>query len=148
MGCDIHLHIEVKVAGKWEHWGNPNIRRSYRLFGAMAGVRDEEEIPIVAPKGFPSDASLLTRMDYEHEGLDAHTPSWLDHKEIIALEKRLNQWRKEEVERNPSFWGLDLEHHILHSYLFGNSFTAKWKHDDIDYAPGVDDVRFVFWFDN
>ena len=46
MGCDIHLHAEIKVNGKWEHYAHPHIRRDYRLFAKMASVRN-------APYGHP-----------------------------------------------------------------------------------------------
>lgn len=27
MGCDIHLHIEVKINGAWEHYATPRVDR-------------------------------------------------------------------------------------------------------------------------
>lgn len=145
MGCDIHLHVEIHCEGKWEHWAHPSVIRWYELFGKMAGVRGDED-PIVEPRGFPPDASLATRLDYEHEGLDAHTPSWLNTEEIIQLETWLKAM---DEKRNPAWPGFDLEAGILSgTYLFGNSLTAKWRFVDVDYAPGVDAVRLVFWFDN
>ena len=147
MGCDIHLHIEVKLHGRWEHYAAPNIERWYRLFGVMAGVRGDEE-PIVAPKGFPADASELTRIIRKDYGVDGHTDSWLDHDEIMQLEKHLEKWRIEDGDKAP-FGTFDLEYGILHTYLAGSSFTAHWQFTDCYYLPtGVTDVRFVFWFDN
>ena len=146
MGCDIHMHIEVMVAGRWEHYAAPSIERWYKLFGLMAGVRNHEVTPICSPKGFPADASIVTKLIYEDEKADAHTVSWLDHDEIIKLEDTLEEWSKESDEKWPQY---DLEYGILHTYLSGNSFTAHWRYDDCRYLPeGIDDIRFVFWFDN
>ena len=148
MGCDIHLHVEVKMGDKWEHYAAPNVARWYRLFGAMAGVRDESESPIVAPKGFPSDTSALTKAIREDYGIDGHTDSWLNHDEIMQLEDRLKEWATHRDEKEP--WDrYDLESGILNTYMAGNGFTAHWRYDDMPYLPsGITDVRFVFWFDN
>lgn len=144
MGCDIHLHIEVKLkGGHWEHWGCPNIKRWYALFAKMAGVRtDEPEKAIALPKGLPADMTTLTRRDAEGWDVDGHSHSWLGVDEIIQLE----QWLKEQP-AEPGEWGCNLEHHILHSYLFGSGFTG-WKRYPDDNRHGMEDVRFVFWFDN
>jgi len=146
MGCDIHLHIEVMVNGKWEHYAAPSIDRWYRLFGLMAGVRDHDETPIAQPKGFPADASIVKKLLREDYGGNGHTNSWLDHDEIMQLEDKLKEWEKEDKVKWP---GYDLEASILHAYLGGNGFTSHWRYDDVPYLPeGITDVRFVFWFDN
>ncbi len=153
MGCDIHLHIEVKVNGKWEHYAAPSIDRDYRLFATMADVRNEDHryVPISKPKGFPEDASILTRLLREDYEIDGHSDSWLDHNEVMILEDRLKSFFEEDRKENPRLFSLDycLEHSILHTYLGENSFTAHWRYDDIPYLPkGITDFRFVFWFDN
>ena len=147
MGCDIHFHIEVKVGGKWEHYAAPSVERWYKFFGLLAGVRDKEVASVSVPKGFPKDASIVTKICYEDEKLDAHTVSWLDHNEIMKVEDALDEWRADAD--NTDFAAYDLEWGILHTYLVGNSFTAHWRYDDDRYLPeGIDDVRWVFWFDN
>lgn len=151
MGCDIHLHIEVLVKGEWLHYGAPNVGRWYRLFGAMAGVRSLKETPISPPKGFPEDASIVTKLIRAHDGADGHSDSWLSHDEIMQLEDRLRRWEKEDPDPtlDPFRNRYDLEAGVLHTYLAGSGFTAHWRYDDIRYLPeGIDDVRFVFWFDN
>ena len=139
MGCDIHLHTEVKIDGNWHHYGKPSIERDYNLFALMAGVRDYNNItPISAPKGIPDDATFLTKYDLERYGRDAHTPSWFNSKEIarlykwVAAKMGLEHWR---IERE--YWG----------YLFGNGWEGFHKHPE-DYPRGLEDVRFIFWFDN
>ncbi len=37
MGCDIHLHTEVKIANVWHRYGCPSVDRNYRVFAKMAG---------------------------------------------------------------------------------------------------------------
>lgn len=141
MGCDIHLHIEVKVNGKWEHWSAPNVNRSYRLFALMAGVRNYYEIaPVAQPKGFPEDASALTKFDYENWGADAHSTSWLSGEELDLLDSRL----KETLQPDDQYMGLEGD--VFHTYVFGNGFNVK-KYPG-DYPVGVEDCRAVFWFDN
>jgi len=131
MGCDIHLHVEVKINGKWEHWTNPSVDRNYDLFAKMAGVRNNGSItPISEPKGLPKDLSVVTQFAYEYEKDDAHTESWLNRDEI----KELAQWYENTYPR-----GISLECSILHSYCVGYSFKDKMYHED---------ARFVFWFDN
>jgi hypothetical protein len=140
MGCDIHFHIEVKINGVWQHYGAPDIARNYELFNVLAGVRGSGK-PIVSPKGLPDDASDITKIDYAKWGRDAHTPSWLNYKEIVKLENWLMKKKKENSEEF-SYEYFDLEYSILKSYLFGNAFTSYKEHSEIE------DVRFVFWFDN
>lgn len=145
MGCDIHLHIEVKIDGQWHHYGHPAIERSYRLFEKMAGVRGDAAKALIPPRGIPSDATFLTTFNYELWEGDAHTPSWLGVREIMELEDWLNTDLGGLKSHN------DLEYDILHTYLFGNSFSGLIKFPG-DYATGLkqklEDARFVFWFDN
>jgi hypothetical protein len=147
MGCDIHLHIEVKINGTWHHWGAPDIKRSYTLFALMAGVRSYDDIkPIVEPRGLPEDLTELTRIDYENWYGGCHTPSWLTAEE---MEQVFEQYQSICGARNPKekYPLISLEHNILHTYLFGNGFSTPNKYPS-DNQEDVQDVRFVFWFDN
>ena len=141
MGCDIHLHIEIKLNGKWEHLGNPNIDRNYRLFAKMAGVRNYNNVtPISGPKGLPENLTTLTKFDADYWEGDMHTASWLDANEIAEMSAFLDGLNTEK-ER------YDLEWNVLHCYLFGNSFAGLDKYPE-ENQKCVTDVRFVFWFDN
>lgn len=141
MGCDIHLHIEVKLDGAWHHYAAPNVSRWYGLFEKLAGVRGDIKNAISEPKGLPDDVTLVTLRDADHWKLAAHNHSWVGVDEIVKLE----QWLREQP-ADRSALEYDLEHSILHTYLGGSSFTA-WKIYGDNYL-GVEDVRFVFWFDS
>jgi hypothetical protein len=144
MGCDIHLHVEIKIDGVWEHYAHPNISRNYALFARMAGVRGNDYIkPIALPKGTPKDMTKVTRLDFEAWGADAHSASWLGLRDIVMLEGWLDgqNW-------GDSALSTSLEHTILHTYLFGSSFSSLVLYPDDNRVQGLEDVRFVFWFDN
>lgn len=154
MGCDIHIHIEVKFRGNWEHYGTPQVSRWYRLFAKMANVRNAEPHdkdyikPISDPKGMPDDVTTLTAHDNERGSGDWHSHSWLDLDEIVLLEDWLEEQSKQQREIDPSAPWLDLEHTVLHTYLFGNSFAGLRRYPKDYDGDQVADVRFVFWFDN
>lgn len=146
MGCDIHLHIEMKVKGKWLHYGCPHVDRDYDLFAMMANVRNRGHIiPISKPRGFPpDDISTITSICFENEKHDAHSISWLnkeeidmltvwyDNRNVAGLSKSFNDISENEWR----CWN----YHGIKTYLCGNNITSKVK--------GIDDVRLVFWFDN
>lgn len=135
MGCDIHLHVEIKLKGEWHHYQDLRPGRHYSVFGKMAGVRNQDEEPIVAPKGLPADCTLVTRFDSDHWGRDGHTHSWFNREEI----KKLSVWMTAQAKD----WREDLEG-WAGGYLFGNDYAGELE----DLPEGVEDVRFVFWFDN
>jgi hypothetical protein len=151
MGTDIHLHTEVKINGKWEHYSYPHIERKYALFSFMADVRNTHPndkdyiLPLSKPKGLPENLSVVTVLDYEKKKTDNHSMSWLNDVEIALLEK----WM--EINSTSIVW--EFEHW---GFLFGNSWAGfhNWKehpeeYDDYpdEYPPKIEDIRFVFWFD-
>lgn len=154
MGCDIHLHIEIKVDGQWHHYNHPQIPRNYWLFAKMANVRNYDTFtcgliePISQPKGFPDDATFTTKFDYEERwGDDAHSASWLNAKEIQTLA----EWWRETFKKEsyPQSW-FEASGGGNFGYLFGNGYESflKYKGKDDGYPRKLEDVRFVFWFDN
>lgn len=82
MGCDIHAFLEVKIADAWYYFGEVDLGRDYELFGKMAGVRGEETSMFGGPKGWSSDASIVSNTHYKQWEGDAHTPSWLSADEM------------------------------------------------------------------
>ena len=138
MGCDIHLHQEVKIDGVWHHYRSVDQPRNYSLFAKMAGVRGEET-PIVLPKGMPQDATLLTHFDCDRWKGCAHSYSWLNAEEISKLQK----WAYDVADCD-KIWRFELDNW---GYFFGNTWGGF--HDFPEERPkGVEDVRFIFWFDN
>ena len=146
MGCDIHCHIEVKVAGKWEHYSVPSVPRNYELFALMANVRnrDGQVKPIATPKGIPDDITTITRLAYAGWGEDAHSASWLSNFEVSQLR---DEWER----RGHGFKGAHDFEHDFFGYVEGISWVSlqKWpeEHGNSIYA-WIEDFRFVFWFDN
>lgn len=140
MGCDIHLYTEIKIDGDWYCYGHPNVPRNYDLFALMADVRNEDGAihAISKPKGLPANTSIVARHALANP--DLHSHSWLSAHELVLLD---DAWQK----YKPVGWEhSDLEHHFF-GYLEGNS----WKGFNLypkDRKLWIEDVRFVFAFDN
>ena len=143
MGCDIHLHQEVKINGKWLHYSNPSIDRNYRLFAILAGVRNHYEItPINSPRGIPEDIAESTKFDCDEVwGCDGHSHSHITAEEIAILKKEYekNCYPQEKLH---SFW-----FERIFGFLYGNSWDGFTEYPE-DRPKGLQDIRFVFWFDN
>jgi hypothetical protein len=127
MGCDIHAHIEVKIAGKWQHYSDTHIVRNYRLFGHLAGVRFSDLEQVAPVRGIPKDATQLTRIAFEEWESDAHTPSWVTMPEL------------KKAAESSGLTGYTLGT----GYVFGNH---PWDKEEMPEV--IQDVRMVFWFDN
>ena len=139
MGCDIHLHTEVKIGGEWHHYSTQSVPRNYTLFALMAGVRGREGItPISMPKGLPEDASFLTKFDANWWRADGHSYSWLGAEEIAKLYDVV----QDQIDLQAAF-----------GYCFGGYWSSFHEYrGNLENGCGisneVEDVRFVFWFDN
>ena len=134
MSCGINVHVEVKIKNSWHHLSTPFIRSDYQLFSIMAGVRGDEE-PIVKPKGLPRDVTNLTLKHFNSKICDWHHASWFNYDEIKELKSILD---KTNGLMNSIFMD-------SFGYVFGYSITSdETLKDYFD----IDDVRFVFWFDN
>ncbi len=141
MGCDIHLHVEILVNEKWEHWNHPLIQRDYSLFTKMAGVRNYDGItPVALPRGLPADMSVPTKLDADRWEGDAHSGSWLSDIEAGEVQR----WYEElhsGLPRHPPVFG----------YLFGSYIDSHVRYEDSKKQLaelGVTAARVVFWFDN
>ncbi len=135
MGCDLHLHTEVKIDGQWEHYAEGNMDRDYQLFELMAGVRGDEDMAISPPRGMPEDASKLTRIICDDYGEDGHSHSYLTASEIPRLEEFFRKVRDDNFPERQ--WG----------YFFCNTWGGFSLHPK-GIPHMIQDVRFVFWFDN
>jgi hypothetical protein len=139
MGCDIHLHTEVKIGGTWHHYSERSVSRNYDLFALMAGVRNRTGItPISDPKGLPDDMSFMTRFAARWWQVDGHSHSWLGAEEIHKLYELI----QDKVDLSRDF-----------GYCFGGYWSGFHEYrNNLEEGCGipneVEDVRFVFWFDN
>lgn len=136
MGCDVHLHIEVKErsTGIWHHLANPRIDRGYQFFSHLADCGRGHNTPVIPNRGIPGDITPVTRHDLDRYGSEAHSLSWFGPEEIEKLRDRLAG--------QPGYdeYHDDLEHGIFRTYLLGNSLTS------LEGTP-YGDIRLVFWFD-
>jgi hypothetical protein len=134
MGCDIHVHVEIKLEDGWHHYQALSPNRDYEVFCKMAGVRcgSAARSPIALPRGLPTDATTVTRLDRAEYENDAHHESWLDAGEVAELAA----WFSNRDEK--SLNGLE---GFLRSYFFGNPYSDK------TYWPSaIKNMRLVFWF--
>lgn len=151
MGCDIHVHYEKKVDGKWVEaedvkpvseydYGEPfGITeylpfnwRQYSMFAWLcSGVRNYCDNPSISPqRGLPDDISESAKRSYEEWSCDAHSASFLLVDEIAAYK----------------FEGYFLSRDgemVTAEELFGSDFFAS-----IEELKRSDCERIVFWFDN
>lgn len=143
MGCDIRLYVEVKIRGQWSHYGRIPLIRNYALFGKLAGVRDEHAKPIAMPRGLPDDVTEVVRFFYDYEG--GHTPTWLNAEEIAEaakwMELNMAPYRKPSI---LPYFDIEFEGGIC---FFGSSFAGFWLYPE-NRPKGVEDLRWVFWFDS
>lgn len=144
MGCDAHVHAEVKIGGEWHHYGAYDPARLYKVFALLAGVRQGTEpvVPLSEPRGLPEDASKLTRFCHDLMGENAHTASWLALDELGPLHQLLRQYSRDYEIGN---WLAGAGPHFDHPaevYLFRNGWEEPPE------EKGVEGVRLVFWFDN
>lgn len=141
MGCDIHEFVEIKVNGQWVYAGKIIIYRDYALFGVLAGVRDHDIDPVAEAKGIPSDMSkglifilgrgkfnTVEEIEQNIQYDDYHSHSYLSMEEIYDAQE------------------------IYQEYLKGEDCSGipeqLIKLGELKQHPFVEDVRFVFWFDN
>ena len=163
MGCDLHSHVEVRKDGRWQDvtgsvdWGwdsGPFEDRSYNVYGWLAGVRNYSAVgPVEEPRGFPDDASVTVRQDFEGWGWDGHTPSWFLVSELLAVDydATVNN-RRVNRQLAPNYWSGDVtgkpeegEIKPLREFL-GTPFMDQL--DTLATLGDPENVRVVFWFDN
>lgn len=138
MSCDLTMHVEIKVKGKWEHYNSKICFRDYDFFGIIGGVR-VSGLQIFENKGLPNDLSVVTEIDKNNFEGDYHNASWLtpdELKTIIEAFQKHEQNNKQVEAVEKSF-----------GYLFGSSI---WEFNTYreDYPKEIEDVRVVIWFDN
>lgn len=89
MSTDIYLHVEQRTANGWQAVGNEvdwYDGRSYMLFAALADVRNDGSIRVIAQgRGLPDDLSPEVRDRTEDYWLIyGHAHSWLSYRELAG----------------------------------------------------------------
>jgi len=143
MGCDIHMHAEVKINGEWHYYGPIEGQRRYGVFARMADVRNSGDIkPVSQPRGIPKDSTFMTKFHSEKWDSDGHSHSWLSAAEVADIPEYFKRTGKESNEPEDNDWATQ-----FFGWIFSDSWDTFVKHPE--YRPkGVEDARIVFWFDN
>lgn len=153
MGCDIHGFLEVRKNGKWElaelKGKQPFSQRHYITFGFLAGVRRHNIPTVKHTSGLPTDSEYLnslseniymgyagskyiqnTRREEIYNDMDYHSHGFV-------LLKDLSEFDYDQV---VSDYNESLEN-LLGVNFFEDIYTMRK-------LGGVEDVRFIYWFDN
>lgn len=135
MSRDIHFHIEVKINGKWEHHSQPRIPQVGPLFVYLLDACRSQ-------RGLPVDRSYMTEFcaRYEQKQINAHNHGFIESDGIKELEVFIRDLIRAGYFKCSLRSDIMSEGHVL-GYLFGNSWS------DFKDVEGVEDVRFLFWFD-
>lgn len=170
MGCDCHGWIELrdKKTGEWVSGSPIEGGRNYRWFGIIAGVRyDCPEMAKTHNRGIPKDASKAVKIEFESWGDDAHSPTWLDIKEISSAWRKFIDTFMEDLNEDQSLkLALAKTSGNLNNYrnkMEAMEFKSNGlpEHDKLDqfvdiyddnynaeYDRWYDGIRMVVWFDN
>ena len=132
--ADEHLHwyeADQKGVLPYPYTDQPYGGRCYRLFGALAGVRDTS-IEMVVPGRWdelPDDVSDELKGMSDDYGMDGHSHNYLTLKELM----------------NSKYYKMSSEE----LYDIGmDAYFFKTLVPDLQNFGKPDDIRIVFWFDN
>ncbi len=139
MGCDIHAMIERKHTSPygtiyWVNSGDPLIERDYRIFGALAGVRDSSVPAIQDGRGLPGltdyrdDLSDAFKSWLKEWDSDAHSAGYVTLREVIDYDAS----------------------RLRDRFGIGSWDDLRAALQDVAdrHQLGPDEVRLVFFFDN
>jgi len=88
MGADIHGVWQYKIGDHWFTQGEIPDDRNYALFGALAGVRNYQNItPIAEPRGLPFNFPVKDEYFESYRGkiwMGDHSYSWLTLDEMLS----------------------------------------------------------------
>ena len=96
MSCDLTVHVEIKLNGKWEHYNHVRCFQDYTFFGIVGGVR-EEGIQIFENKGFPEDLTAITLLNKNKYEDCLHNASWLTPDELLVCVQAFNKQSNDKV---------------------------------------------------
>ena len=174
MGCDIHLHIEVKSKRyKDTNWDSPSFKgefsdRIYGMFAYLGNVRNYKEIvPIVPNRGIPEDLNWRTFDSYYRKIVDNEECNYEEEISSSEVESYLKLGFSGIIERNeirffpyPDWhspnWCTSEEFKQCYNKVFrdeyGNNHGCyiEWLAllSYISILEEEYEVRCVYWFDN
>ena len=142
MGCDIHMHVEIKQGGRWHLWAQCSMHRDYNLFSLLAGVRQEDDSPrpIAEPRGLPADVSEVVKRHSDYWGEDGHSHSYLSAKEWVKVVEYVE---KQGGVSSPFDWETSEI-----GYVYGHSVSGFVRYPRDWKRTNIEDIRLVFWFGN
>ena len=133
MSRDIHMHMEIKIRGKWEHYRHSREPKDCRFHDHMMDRVTDLKFEV------PEDLSQITMLNLKYWVGDAH------HIGILGLEAiaEVEAW----------FNGL-LAQGGIHNYdnkPFGYLLGMRWKSlvaypSELPFE--IEDARIIYWFDN
>ena len=174
MGCDIHLHVESRLAGidREHNWYNTAFygefcERCYPMFARLADVRNYDDVKHLPIRGLPEDVSCTVLeeacCEVIPEGEDKHP----FHKTNCVDKETADMW----VEKGYSKW-MNEDHSLCldpdwHSFNWCTLAELKKCFNEVfDDSPGCEEwlglikymeslekfgenvTRAVYWFDN
>lgn len=129
MGCDIHLHAEMRINGRWEYAGSVEVGRCYTSFGKIAGVRDNNQTQLTYPNGLPEDVNPMTR--FLIMKTTDHSCGFMEGKHL----KKYTTWARSDKREEPV---IDIVKEL--KWSFGYEIDEK-----VIYSK---DFRLVYGFDS
>ena len=142
MGTDIHMVVQARRNNRWETVATGYDDRNYRLFAALANVRNGrgfagvdtgDEIPYISDsRGFPSDFQVKDEMDMGY-----HDFSHCTLQELLDYD-----WNQPTVIRGV----VSSEHSISLREMIGQDWFEFM--DLLKEHGSPDEVRLVFGFDS
>lgn len=176
MGCDIHVHVEIKHNKKWQKFTGKHFSsgysytgekssapfewRSYQMFGFLANVRNDNIRPIKEPTyELPSNVSNGVLREWKHWESDGHSISFITLRELIEFDFNQNLRTPEQDfsthSKNVLFEKIssiseddDWELKTYYDIVGGPDGTFCKNIEELSELGDLDDVRVVFWFDN
>ncbi len=172
MGCDIHMHVEIRENNEWhyfqgEHFslsdwekeytgqskGNvPFDWRHYKMFAFLAGVRGTLTPIKEATYSLPEDVSDAVKNEWDDD--NGHSISYLTARELFEfdyskdIDTLTNKRRILTEKTKVKNYTYDSIEETYYDILGGPDAMFFTHVKELAELGDLDDVRIVFWFDN